>query len=98
MSRAPPTGDCWTEARLLARRETLDERYELVDGRPMRTMAGARREHDRIVRNVTTTLHGRPRGRGCETFTADFAVRTRIDPIRRPAVGVGCAPAGDVDA
>ena len=82
----------WTEAEFLAWQTGQSERYELVDGMPLRMMSGARRAHDRVVRNVIVQLGTQLRGKPCEAFTADFAVRTGPDQIRRPDAGIDCAP------
>lgn len=64
-------------------------RYELVDGVPM-AMAGAKRRHDRIVTNAHGLLFNALRGKHCQSFTADTAVRIPSGNIRRPDAGVDC--------
>lgn len=70
-----------------------DQRYELVDGRPvpLRAMAGAKAEHDAIVVNLIASLHGQLRGSPCKPRTADTALRTKIKNVRRPDVTIECA-------
>ena len=92
MSQAGTIGTRWTEAEFFTWQARQPDRYELVNGFPLRMMSGARRAHDRIVRNVITALHRRLQDHPWETFTADFAVRTGPDQIRRPDAGVDCAP------
>lgn len=64
-------------------------RYELVDGAPV-AMTGARRQHDRVVMNALGLLFNSLRGKPCQPFTADVAVRIPTGNIRRPDVGVDC--------
>jgi Uma2 family endonuclease len=68
------------------------ERYELVDGQPLRMMAGAKNVHDDIVVNLIGELREQFRGSGCRPFTGDGSVETRPGQIRRPDVGVDCGP------
>lgn len=74
--------------------ELQDERYELVDGRPVphRMMTGASNRHDGLVANIIGLLWSQLRGSRCRVATADTAVRTSIRSIRRPDVTVDCAP------
>ncbi len=81
-----------------------DDRYELVDGVPVRIeeeimtpdgprmMTGASDVHDRIVVNIIAALHAQLRGKPCRPATADLAVRTKIRSVRRPDVTVTCDP------
>lgn len=70
--------------------ERQGERYEFVDGFPLRLMAGATNAHDRIVVNLIIQLGTQLRGTGCRPFTGDGSVRTRANRIRRPDAGVDC--------
>lgn len=70
--------------------ERQDVRYELVDGLPLRMMAGAKNRHDDIVTNVLLALGNRLRGGKCRPFTGDGAVETYPGRIRRPDVGIDC--------
>ena len=67
-----------------------EDRYELVNGVPVKMMAGASEVHDRILVNVISLLNGQLRGSPCRPTTADIAVRTRIRNYRRPDVTVTC--------
>lgn len=71
-----------------------EQRYELVDGFPvpLRGMAGARAKHDTIVVNLIAELRQQLRGSDCRPRTADTAVRTKINAVRRPDVTIECAP------
>ena len=76
---------------------SLDQegRWELVRGVPVRAMTGATRRHDTIVVNTIVSLHPRLRGSRCSAQTADQALRTREDSVRRPDVTVDCGPTAD---
>ena len=52
-----------------------EDRWELVNGMPIRMMTGATRRHDRAVVNVIANLHGALRGKPCQPNTADVAAR-----------------------
>src|SRR5260370_41695970 len=78
----------WTVEEFFAWQERQPERYELVDGFPMRMMAGAKNVHDDIVVNVLAELRNQLRGGGCRPFTSDGSVETKPGQIRRPDVGV----------
>ena len=70
-------------------------RWELVRGVPLRAMTGATRRHDSIVVRLIVALDQRLRGTRCSAHTADQAVRTAADSIRRPDVTVDCGPTAD---
>ena len=72
--------------------ERQDERYELVDGVPLRMMAGARAVHNSIVINILAELRDRLRGSACRPFNGDGSVETYPGQIRRPDAGVDCGP------
>jgi Uma2 family endonuclease len=80
----------WTVEEFFAWQEKQPERYELVDGFPVRMMSGARNVHDDIVVNVLAELRNQLRGSGCRPFTGDGSVETRPGQIRRPDIGVDC--------
>lgn len=80
----------WTVEEFFAWQERQAERYELVEGFPVRLMADAKNVHDDIVVNVLADLRNQLRGSGCRPFTGDGSVETRPGQIRRPDVGVDC--------
>lgn len=82
----------WTVEQFFAWQESQAERYELVNGVPLKMTVGARNVHDDIVVNVLTALKARLRDTGCTPFTGDGRVETRPGQIRRPDVGVDCGP------
>jgi Uma2 family endonuclease len=80
----------WQLEEFFAWQERQPERYELVDGFPIRMIAGARNVHDDIVVNVLAELRNQLRGGGCRPFTSDGSVETKPGQIRRPDIGVDC--------
>jgi Uma2 family endonuclease len=80
----------WTLDEFFAWQERQAERYELVNGRPLRMMAGAKNVHDDIVVNILTEIGPKLRGTGCRPFTGDGSVETYPGQIRRPDIGVDC--------
>ena len=70
-----------------------DERFELVDGRPvpLRAMTGASNVHDVVLVNIIAGLAPQLRGKPCRVATADTALRTKISSARRPDVTIDCA-------
>jgi Uma2 family endonuclease len=89
---AEPAPQGMTVEQFFAWQEGQAERYELVNGQPLRMMAGARNVHDDIVVNLVGELREQVRGSGCRPFTGDGSVETRPGQIRRPDVGVDCGP------
>ena len=68
-----------------------EDRYELVDGRPV-LMPGARQSHDDVVVNLLEHLSRRLRGKPCRPRTADVAARMTKGNVRRPDVTIDCGP------
>lgn len=89
---ADPGRPPWTSEEFFAWQERQAERYELVDGLPVRLMAGARNVHDDIVVNILAELREKLRGSGCRPFTGGGSVEIRPGLVRRPDVGVDCGP------
>ena len=90
-----------TPEEFYAWQEAMDEKYELVDGYPVRRgreielMAGASKRHDRIVWNLIRALGNQLAERSCHGFTSDTAVRTLKQTRRRPDVGIECGDRDD---
>ena len=82
-----------TDEEFFAWCERQEDRYELVDGFPVKMMTGASNFHDLIVVNIIAELRNQLRGKQCRVMTADTAARTRIRSFRRPDVTVMCGPA-----
>jgi Uma2 family endonuclease len=87
---AEPKERPWTLDEFFAWQERQTERYELVNGRPLKMMAGAKNVHDDIVVNIMLEIGPKLRGSGCRPFTGDGAVETYPGQIRRPDLGVDC--------
>ena len=85
-----------TAAAFLAFTAGREERWDLVDGVPQ-MMAGAKRQHDRIVVNTLGLLAAQLRGRSCEPFTADTFIRIPSGNYRMPDAGVDCGQAAAED-
>ncbi|KQP10751.1 hypothetical protein ASF28_06515 [Methylobacterium sp. Leaf99] len=70
-----------------------NERWELIGGRVVRMMVGARWEHGRIVQNIASHLHQgfRAKGSSCQTFAETFYLKSRpLDGALLPDVLVVC--------
>ncbi|WP_114948779.1 Uma2 family endonuclease [Microvirga calopogonii] len=72
--------------------ERQSEPYELVDGIPVRTMAGARQSHNVATTNIVVALAPSATTKGCRTTSSDTAVRTGQYGVRYPDVIVDCGP------
>ncbi|GGK47985.1 Uma2 family endonuclease [Salinarimonas ramus] len=68
------------------------ERHELVDGFPVRLMAGAKQSHNVVTTNLVVVLAPSAKASGCRTTSSDTAVRTGSHSIRFPDVVVDCGP------
>jgi Uma2 family endonuclease len=68
-----------------------ERKHELVGGDAV-MMAGASRQHDRIVVNALGELRNQLRGRPCQPFCSDTFVRIPAGNARLPDLGVDCGP------
>lgn len=82
----------WTVDQFFAWQSRQPERYELVNGLPVRMQAGARNVHNDIVINILGELRSRLRGGDCHPFNGDGSIETIPGQIRRPDAGVDCGP------
>jgi Uma2 family endonuclease len=91
---AKPTRQEMTVVEFFAWCQTQDERYELVDGFPVRLRGefGVSTAHDRIASNIIGMIGGQLRGSPCWPTTSDTALRTSTMRVRRPDVTIECAP------
>ena len=64
--------------------ENQPDKHELVDGLPLRMMAGATNAHNDVVINMIREFSVRLRGGPCRPFNGDSAVETKRGQIRRP--------------
>ena len=74
-----------------------DEKWELIGGRVVRGMVGARWEHHEIVQNVNFALRSHIRGRGlpCRTFTETFWLKQPFLKLAVfPDIMIRCGPMG----
>ena len=72
-----------------------DQKWELINGRVVRSMVGARLDHARIIQNVNFALrsHIRARELACETFTESAWLKQRFQKLAAfPDVMVRCGP------
>jgi Uma2 family endonuclease len=72
-----------------------DEKWELIDGRVVRSVVGARYSHHRIVRNVSYALQRQLDGKpgDCQVFTETFRLAQRFTRLSAlPDVMVRCGP------
>lgn len=72
--------------------ERQNERYELVEGIPVRMMAGARQSHNVATTNIVVALAPSAKAKGCRTTSSDTAVITGNLGVRYPDVVVDCGP------
>ncbi len=72
-----------------------DDKWELIGGRVVKMMTGARWEHHLIVRNLDYNIYDRLRrvGSPCRVYTEAFRLRERsMDSSMLPDVMVRCGP------
>lgn len=72
-----------------------DEKWELIGGRVVKMMTGARWEHHLIVRNLDYNIYARllQAGSPCRVYTEAFRLRERsMDSSLLPDVMVRCGP------
>jgi Uma2 family endonuclease len=72
-----------------------DQRWELIDGRVIRMMVGARWEHNIISQNIAYGLRQRLKARGapCRVFLETFYMKSKaIESATLPDVMVVCGP------
>jgi Uma2 family endonuclease len=72
--------------------EKQSERFELVEGVPIRMMAGARQSHNVATSNILVALAPSAKAMGCRTTSSDTAVKTGTSGVRYPDVVVDCGP------
>ena len=77
--------------------ERQDNRHELVDGLPVRMMAGAKQSHNVVVGNLADAMRMAAKAAGCRTTSSDTAVVTDVGGVRYPDIVVDCG-APDPDA
>ena len=83
------------EFRPWADRQLGDERWELVDGYPLRMMAGGGRAHNVVASNLIINLAPAAKAKGCDATTSDTAVRINAHQLRLPDFVIDCDPPED---
>ena len=78
-----------------AQRRPEGERWELVEGYPLRMMAGAKRSHRVVTNNIAVALTPAAKANGCDTATHDANVTTGPSSSRLPDIVVDCDPPDD---
>jgi Uma2 family endonuclease len=77
------------------------EKWELIGGRVVRMMVGARWQHNLIVGNIASEIRRqlRAQGAGCQVFTETFWLKERFLKLAVfPDVMVRCGPRLDTEA
>ena len=82
----------WSAQEFFAWQERQQDRYELVDGQPLRRIAGCGNVHNDVVINVVIALGNRLADSPCRLFNGDCSAETKPGQIRRPVIGVECGP------
>jgi Uma2 family endonuclease len=72
--------------------ERQSEPYELVDGMPVRMIAGVSQAHSVATTNIVVAPDPSAKTKGCRTTSSDTAVRTGQYGVRYPDVVVDCGP------
>lgn len=85
----------WTADEFLRWAVRQPDRWELVHGRPVKMMGGARSGHNRATHNISRVLGNQMLNGPCEVFSSDMAVRVSTDQIRYPDVLVACGRQDD---
>ena len=80
----------WTLDEFFAWQEKQDDRYELVDGEPLRMQSGVSGAHVQVATNILIQLGTQLRDKKCRPFYGDWSVQTKPGQIRRPYVLVDC--------
>jgi Uma2 family endonuclease len=86
-----------TPEEFYAWQEPMDEKYELVDGYPVKMTPAETRRHDQIVVNIIAEIESQLHGSDCHGFTSAITIATRPETRRRADVGVDCGPYRDED-
>ena len=72
-----------------------DEKWELIGGRVVKMLTGARWEHNYLIQNIASGLRDRLRASGstCRTLTESFRLKEKsLDSSLLPDVIVHCGP------
>ena len=72
-------------------RNSLDRRYEFIDG-IVTMLAGGTTNHSRICVNIVSQLHEALRGKSCQVFNSDLRVSISGSRYVYPDASVSCDP------
>lgn len=89
MSALPNRLTMTVEEYLQLERDSIDTRYEYIDGH-VRMLAGGTLDHATISLNIASILRGLLRGRSCRVFTSDARVHISETRYVYPDVTVSC--------
>lgn len=87
---AEPAPKTWSLDKFFTWQDRQEDRYELVDGEPLRMQSGVSGAHMRASTNILGHLLNQLRGKRCAAFHGDWSVQTKRGQIRRPDIGVDC--------
>ena len=87
VTATPPKGLTYQE--YVAGERTSEEKHEYVAGR-LFAMSGAKRAHNLITTNISSSLSNQLRTRPCLVFSPDMRVRTRDEVGAYPDVSALC--------
>ena len=87
----PPRRFMSVEEYLELGRNSLDARYEFIDG-VVTMLAGGTADHSRICVNVVSQLHNTLRGKPCQVFNSDLRVSISTTRYVYPDISVSCDP------
>jgi Uma2 family endonuclease len=96
MREPPVIAGLLTLEEYLAFEEQSPLRHEYVAGEVF-AMTGGTTRHNLIVQNLSRSLHGSARRRGCRVFAEGVKLRAASDRIYYPDILVACGKAADVD-
>ena len=80
----------WSLDDFFAWQDRQEDRYELVDGEPLRMQSGVSGAHVQASTNILVSLGNQLRGKNCRPFHGEWSVQTKRGQIRRPDIGVDC--------
>jgi Uma2 family endonuclease len=87
----PPRRFMSVEEYLELDRNSLDVRYEFIDG-VVTMLAGGTADHSSVCVNVVSQLHGALRGNPCQVFNSDLRVSISTTRFVYPDISVSCDP------
>ncbi len=86
-----PTQDYYTVTDYLQNEQDSDSKHEYIDGQ-VYAMAGASKNHQRIIMNIGSLFKEHLKNTPCDTFTSDIKVKVSDFAFFYPDVIVACEP------